>query len=160
MRAADPRFQGQLFELAINPGRRTVRVGAAAALIAGHKQVTPEAVGRITPQLLATRIEGVASRLLLLVALRAEIDQVLKIAEALSTVDKRRVLLLLAIWILRERDATAAERIARMLPANHAGVKWALAGAKGKLGDTALDDLGDPISVDQVLLFMGPKKKR
>ena len=47
-----------------------------------------------------------------------------------------------------------------MLPANHAGVKWALAGATGKLGDTTLDDLGDPISVEQVLLFLGPKKKK
>lgn len=74
--------------------------------------------------------------------------------------EKRRVLLLLLIWIVRERDASAAERIARMLPANHAGVKWALAGAEGKLGDTALDDLGDPISVEQVFLFMEPKKKR
>jgi hypothetical protein len=70
------------------------------------------------------------------------------------------VLLLLAIWIVRDRDPAAAERIARMLPTNHAGVKWALAGAKGKLGDTTLDDLGDPISVEQVLLFMVPKKKK
>jgi hypothetical protein len=47
-----------------------------------------------------------------------------------------------------------------MLPTNHAGVKWALAGAKGKLGDTALDDLGDPISVEQVLAFMRTKKRK
>lgn len=159
-RAAEPRFQGQLFELAVSPGRRTVRVNSAGALLAGHGQVTPETVGRITPQLLATRIEAVASRLMVLVALCAEIDQIVKAAEVLSTVEKRRVLLLLAIWIVRDRDASAAERIARMLPANHAGVKWALAGAKGKLADTALDDLGDPISVEQVLLFMGPKKKK
>ncbi|WP_279360071.1 hypothetical protein [Methylobacterium indicum] len=160
VRAADPGFQGQLFDLAVNPGRRTVRVNAAGALLAGHEQVLPETLSRITPQLLATRIEAVASRLLLLVALRAEMDQVLKAAEALSTIEKRRVLLLLAIWIVRERDASVAERIARMLPANHAGVRWALAGGKGKLGDTALDDLGDPTSVEHVLLFMGPKKKQ
>jgi hypothetical protein len=43
---------------------------------------------------------------------------------------------------------------------NHVGVRWALAGAKGKLDDTALDDLGDPISVEQVLSFMRPKKKK
>lgn len=160
VRVADPRFQGHLFDLAVNPGRRTVRVNAAGALLAGHVQVTPETVSQITPQLLATRIEAVASRLLLLVALRAEMDQVFKAAEALSTIEKRRVLLLLAIWIVRERDASAAERIARMLPANRTGIKWALAGAKGKLGDTALDDLGDPISVEQVLFFMGPKEKK
>lgn len=61
---------------------------------------------------------------------------------------------------IRDRDALAAERIARMLPANHVGVKWALAGAKSKLDETALDDLGDPVSVEQVFLFMRPKKKR
>jgi hypothetical protein len=160
VRAADARFQGQLFDLAVNPGRRTVRLAAAGALMAGHEQVTSEIVSQITPQLLATRIEGISSRLLLLVAVRAKVDQVLKAAEALSTMEKRRVLLLLAIWIVRERDTSAAERIARMLPANHIGVKWALAGAKGKLADTALDDLGDPISVEQVLFFMGPKKKK
>lgn len=160
VRAADSRFQDQLFELAVSPGRRTVRLAAATALMVGHQQVAPEIIGRITPQLLATRIEGVASRLLLLVALRSEIHELIKAAQALSTMEKRRVLLLLAIWIVRERDAIAAERIARMLPPNHAGVKWALAGAKGKLGDTALDDLGDPIAVEQVLSFMGPKKQR
>jgi hypothetical protein len=159
VRAADPRFQGQLFDIAVNPGRRTVRIAAAGALLAGHGHVVPETVNRITPLLLATRIEAVTSRLLLLVTLRAEMDQVFKAAEALSIIDKRRVLLLLAIWIVRDRDAPAAERIARMLPANHSGVKWALAGAKGKIDDTALDDLGDPISVEQVLLFMRPKKK-
>lgn len=37
--------------------------------------LTPETVNRITPRLLATRIEGVASQLLLLlVAVRAEMD--------------------------------------------------------------------------------------
>lgn len=160
VRAADPRFQGQLFDIAVNPGRRPVRVNAAGALLAGHGHVVPQTVNRITPQLLATRVEAVTSRLLLLVALCAEMDQVFKAAEALSIIDKRRVLLLLAIWIVRDRDAPAAERIARMLPANHSGVKWALAGAKGKIDDTALDDLGDPISVEQVMWFMRPKEKK
>ena len=160
VRGADPRLQGQLFELAVSPGRRTMRLAAAGAPLAGHEQVTPEAIIRITPQLLATRIESVASRLLLLVTLCAEVKEVVEAAELLATNEKRRVLLLLAIWIVRDRDPAAAERIARMLPTNHAGVEWVLAGAKGKLGDTALDDLGDPISVEQVLLFMAPKKKK
>ena len=160
VRAADARFQGQLFELAVSPGRRTVRLAAAGALLSGHAQVTPDTIRRITPQLLATRIEGVASRLLLLVALRADIDEVAKVAELISTQEKRRALLLLAIWIVRDRDVTTAERIARMLPLNHVGVRWALAGAKGKLGDTALDDLGDPVSVEEVLRFMRSKKKQ
>jgi hypothetical protein len=159
VRAADPQFQAKLYELAVSPGRRIVRQAATAALMVGYEQVVPEIVERITPQLLGSRIESVASRLLLLVAARGEIDQLLKAAEALSTSAKRRVLLLLAIWVVRDRDTSAAYRIARMLPANHAGVKWALAGAKGKLDDTTLDDLGDPISVEQVLLFMRQKQK-
>ena len=47
-----------------------------------------------------------------------------------------------------------------MLPANHIGVEWALAGAKGKLEETSVDDLGAPNSVEQVLLFMRPKEKK
>lgn len=35
---------------------------------------------------------------------------------------------------------------------NHLGVGWALAGGVGKLGDTALEDLSDPISVKQTLI--------
>jgi hypothetical protein len=156
VRNADRRFQDQLFELAVNPGRRIVQLAAAGALMSGYQRVAPEIVGRITPQLLETRPEGVASRLLLLGALRGEIDEVVKIAKALSTIDKRRVLLLLAIWVVHKRDASAANRIVRMLPANHPGVNWALTGANGKLDDMALDDLGDPMSVEQVLLFMPP----
>ncbi|MBP6013292.1 MAG: hypothetical protein KBA31_13790 [Alphaproteobacteria bacterium] len=160
VRAADSSFQERLFEIAVSPGRRIVRFAAATALMIGYEQVTPETISRITPQLLGTRIEGVASRLLLLLSVRSEIDDVIKVAEALSAIEKRRVLLLLAIWVVRDRDAGAAERIARMLPPNHAGVRWALAGAKGKLDDTALDDLGDPISVEQVLSFMQRKKRK
>jgi hypothetical protein len=160
VRAADLRFQTHLLELAVNPGRRIVRQAAATALMVGHERVAGDVVARITPRLLQGRIESVASRLLILLAARAEIDHVLEVAEALSTNDKRRVLLLLAIWVLRDRDPSTADRVARMLPTNHPGVKWALAGAEGKLGDTMLDDLGDPISVEQVLSFMSPKQKK
>jgi hypothetical protein len=71
---------------------------------------------------------------------------------------KRRVLLLLVIWMLRDRDRPAAERIAGMLPAKHAAVTWALGEPVGKFKEALLDDLGDPTSVEQVLLFMKPKK--
>lgn len=160
VRVADARFQGDLFELAVSPGRRTMRQAAANALMVGHEYVVPEVVGQINQQLLLTRIEVVASRLLLLMAARGTIEQVMEIVEAISTSEKRRVLLLLVIWVVRDRDASAADRIARMLPVNHAGVRWALAGAQGQLDDAALDDLGDTSSVDQVLLFMRPSEKR
>ena len=68
--------------------------------------------------------------------------------------------MLLTIWVLRDRDTSAADKIARMLPINHPGVKWALAGGAGKIADAALDDLGDPSSVEQVFHFMRLKKKK
>lgn len=106
------------------------------------------------------KAEVIAARFFLLLTLRGESDSLVKAAEKLSTSNKRRVLLLLAIWILIDHDHQVAEQIARMLPANHPGVMWALAGAEGELGDTVLDDLGDPISVEQVLRFMQPKQKK
>lgn len=108
VRATAPRFQGQLFELAVNPGRRIVRQTAAQALIVGYEHVAPEIVARITPQLLGTRIEGVASRLLLLVALRGEIGHIVKVAEALSTNEKRRV-----PAASRDLDSSRAGRVGR-----------------------------------------------
>jgi hypothetical protein len=39
-------------------------------------------------------------------------------------------------------------------------VAWVLAGANGKFDESVLDDLGDQLSDDGVLLFMATKKKR
>jgi hypothetical protein len=153
-------LQMRLFELAVTPGRATVRRSAAHALLAGRDQVAPEVIALITPQILSTRTEAVASRLLLLLALRGDVSVVLDMAAALATNDKRRVLLLLAIWILRDQDRPMAERIAALLPANHAAVGWALGGATGEFRGDLLDDLGDPLATEQVLQFMKPKKPK
>lgn len=158
--SADMRFQEDLFGLAVNPGRSIVRLAAMNALLTHIEKVATEIVALITPELIQTRMEGLASRLLLLAAARGEMGNILPIAEALATNLKRRVLLLLAIWALPERDAQTAQRIANMLPVNHVGVQWALAGGTGRMSETALDDLGDPICVTEVLKFMQPTEKR
>ena len=159
-RSASEQFQDRLFELATNPGTRDVRLRAAHALLVASEFAEPRLLEAITPQLVMTKIEPVASRFLLILALRGDTDQLLKCAESLATHDKRRVLLLLAIWAVRDRDVAAAERIASMLPTNHVAAKWALAGGTGKLADAALDDLGDPISVEQVNFFMKRERKK
>jgi hypothetical protein len=94
----------------------------------------------------------VASRLLLLLAMRGELSVVLDTAAVLATNDKRRVLLLLVIWIMCERARATAERIAVLLPANHPAVGWVLGGRTGKFRDDLLDDLGrvDEFSIDDV----------
>lgn len=156
---AEERFQEALMDIALNPGDKSIRQLAANALLAGHGRIVPSVLQCITPKVLTSKIPRVASRLLMLLACAGEADAVLKAAETLSTSSTRRVLLLLAIWVLREHDQQLAERIGRMLPFNSVGVSWALAGGKGNVRDTALDDLGDPICVDQVLQFMQPKTK-
>jgi hypothetical protein len=55
------------------------------------------------------------------------------------------------------KDRATAERIAVLLPANHRAVGWVLGGCAGKFMNDLLDDLGDPLSVEQVLHFMKPK---
>lgn len=156
--SASESFQRRLFDLAVSPGRRTVRLAAVSALLGGHESVVAEIVAMITPSLVRTRIEGVASRLLMLSAAQGDVDQILGIAADLATHPKRRVLLLLAIWVLSERDGPTAQRIAEMLPMDHVGVKWALAGGQGELIETALDDLGDTFSVAEVRRFLRPQK--
>ncbi|OEZ90509.1 hypothetical protein JAB8_19520 [Janthinobacterium sp. HH106] len=151
--------QARLLDLALNPGRKAVRRAAVHALMAVADHVAPDVIARISARDVSRRIEPVASRLLLLLAKRGDLPHVLAIAETLATNDKRRVLLLLVIWVMRARDLPTANRIATMLPANHPAVAWALAGSDGKFDETMLDDLGDQLSDEEVLLFMAPKKK-
>jgi len=152
-------MQELLLDLAVNPGRMRVRRAAAHALMVCFDRVVLEVVGRISPSVIATEIESVASRLLILVALRGDFHQNLSIAESLATNHNRRVLLLLVIWFMRDRDQVTAHRIATMLPAGHAAVLRTLAGANAEITSEMLDDLGDQLNADEVLLFMVPKKK-
>ena len=156
---AEVRFQDALMDIALNPGDKRIRQLAAHALMVGHEHILSSVLQRITPEVLTSKISRVASRLLVLLTCAGGTDAVLKAAEILSSSSTRRVLLLLAILVLREDDAQLAERIGRMLPPSSAGVTWALAGGGGVLHDTALDDLGDPACVAQVLQFMQPNNK-
>lgn len=157
---AEERFQDALMDIALNPGDKWIRQLAAHALLVGHERIVPSVLERITPRVLTGKIPRVASRLLLLLTWAGEDEAILKAAEKLSTSSTRRVLLLLAIWVRREHDQGLAERIGRMLPTGSLGISWALAGGEGKLGDTALDDLGEPACIDQVLQFMQPTRKK
>ncbi|RKG49104.1 hypothetical protein D7X30_39950 [Corallococcus sp. AB011P] len=158
VREGGSNLQERLFDLAVNPGRLTVRRAAASALLRGLDHVTWQVVARITPQFLETRVEAIASRLLLLLASKGELDAVVMAAATLAVNAKRRVLLLLAIRVLRDRDRPTAERIAGMLPKSHVTVAWALGSDIGEVKAQLFEDLGDPLSIEQVLDIMKPKK--
>ena len=119
--------------------------------------MAPEVIQRVTPDLLATRVEPVAANLTLLFAWRADVEGVVRSAQALATNAKRRVLLLLMARIVKDRYAGAARAIAAMLPADHPGVAWALSGEPSQAHDAMLADLGEPSICAQVLILMKPK---
>lgn len=156
VRLADVGYQERLFDVAVAPGNAAVRRAAANALVTQSQHVVPEVLAKVTPDVIRTRLHGVAAWLLLLAALCGDTERLLHISAELATHSHRRVFLLLMIWVLVERDAALAQRVAGLLPAKHAGVLWALSGGKGELGKSVLDDLGDAVSVAQVLKIMGP----
>lgn len=155
---SDRSFQTRLFELATSPGRLTFRRSAAHALLVCFEHAMQETLAQITPQLLIALVEDIASRLLLLLSMKGRKNDLLNAVKTLTTHAKRRVLVLLAIWGGREQSPLVAIEIASMLPANHVAVIWALEGAQEPLNETHFEDLGDPHSVEQVLLFMQPKQ--
>jgi hypothetical protein len=159
VRKSGSTFQERLFELAVNPGRLPVRQAATYALLQAGEVLVPELIAQITPELLATRVEPVAVNLTLLFAWRAEVKAICLMAEVLATNRKRRVLLLLMIWLVKDRDTTIAQKLAGMLPSHHSGVAWAL-GEKINAADVGvLADLGDPVICAQVFHYMKPKKE-
>ncbi len=54
----------------------------------------------------------------------------------------------------RDRDSDLADRLSVLLPLNHPAVPWAL-GQGGEMSDEDLADLGSPISVGEVLHYLG-----
>lgn len=157
-KSAGVSVQDRLFDLAVTPGNVAVRRSAASALLSAGEQVSATVVSRITADLLATRYEPVAVNLTLLLAWLGAVPTVVAIAELLATNPKRRVLLLLIVWLLRDRGDGAAETVAAMLPAQHPALAWAL-GKKIKNPDDALiADLGEPGICKQVLIYMQPAK--
>lgn len=156
---ADIDMQEILFDLAIAPGQMPVRRAAAQALMAGFEFLAPELIARISPAIVTTKIEPVAARLISLVAARGDTENILMIAQALATNSKRKVFLLLFIWLMRGRHQSTADQIERLLPASHPAVEWAKGGATEDVDEGMLEDLGDELSTDQVLQIMGRKKK-
>jgi hypothetical protein len=147
-------MQNRLFDISVEPGRAHVRSSAAHAMLQAAEQLDPAIIDKITPRLLATRYEPVAGVLAILIAWRGEIASIRTAAEEIATNAKRRVLLLLIVWVLKDRDQQVAEEIAAMLPANHKAVAWALGGELVNVDDSMIADLGDHPVCAEVLKYM------
>jgi hypothetical protein len=150
-------MQLKLFDLAVNRGRQRVRSSAALALLNAAELIDQTVVDKISPDLIANRIVSVASVLALLLGLRGSAPNLMDTAKELATNSKRKVLLLLVIWQLKDRDQQVAKDIANMLPPNHKAVAWALGGSLSDVEDATLADLGGPAACSEVLEYMNIK---
>jgi hypothetical protein len=150
---ATPHMQQKLLDLAVGPGRRDVSRAAVGALLARAKKVAPAVIAGIHSDAIATLAEPVAVKLAMLLAWKGELDVIQTVAKALATNDRRRVFLLLIVRILAARDRALAETVAAMLPPNHKAIPWAF-GEEVHVTDDLLDDLGDPLSVEEVLPYL------
>ena len=147
-------FQTRIFDLAVEPGRASVRKSAAYALLHAGSELDQELIDAITPQLISTRYEPVAAVLALLLGWRGRIAAIRSAAEEIAPNAKRRILLLLTVWTLADRDHRVAEEIAAMLPAGHRAVEWALGGTLDKVEDDLIADLGEHAVCVEVLKYM------
>ncbi len=147
-------MQKRLFELAVAPGRAEIRTSAAYALRSVGEEINQSVVDEITPRLIATRYEPVAAVLAILLGWRGDISALRAAAEELATNPKRRILLLLMVWLLKDRDELVAEEIAAMLPPDHVAVAWALGRPLTNVDDAAIADLGDAAVCTEVLTYM------
>ncbi|MGV9008899.1 nSTAND3 domain-containing NTPase [Brevundimonas sp.] len=149
-------WRERLFELADAPGRGSVRRAAAQALLGVHDQVSPELAARITRETLALRAPIVASRFALLLAVSADRDDVLHVARATAGHVGRRVLLLLMIWALKDRDVELANEIAALLPSGHVGVALARGRVTEPIEEAAIANLGDAVICKEALRWINP----
>lgn len=150
------RFQERLFELAVASGHSALGREASSALLMAYENVSPELIARITPAILASSTESVAVSLILLFSWWAEPGVVRKTAQELATNRSRRLLLVLVIWAVKERDMSLAEQIANMLPAQHVAVAWALGrgSTNDAIDDSTLVGLGSSTIVAEILKYI------
>lgn len=156
--AAAPAFQQKLFDLAITPGRLTIRRAASRTLLAAGETLRPELIALITPNLIISRTAGVASDLALLLAWRGEISVIEESGKMLATRAGRRVFILLLILVVKDHNPALTERLTAMLPTNHPSVQWVIGGDASQYSATMLDDLGGPEEVAAVLPYLAPQE--
>lgn len=155
----DTPAQTQLFTLATTPGRESIKCAAAHALLVAYESIEQDIPSRITAELLIREPASVSLRFTFLLAAAGENEAVLQTARELMKDRRALVLLVPMLWVMSERDSSAAELIAHLLPPNHVGVAWARTIPHIPIEPGVLDDLGDPIRVHAVQEWFEPPQK-
>jgi hypothetical protein len=103
---------------------------------------------------------NVAASLVLVAAYRGRSEFVVELAQYLAARPKRRVLVLLAIWLTREERPEVAEALEALLPTGHAAIAWLRSGPATIADDEFVKDLGDPAVCQEVLRWLNPKEPK
>lgn len=151
-------MQERLLDRAVTPGRVPLRRAAAHALVFQSERLDGAVVAAIDAETIATRLPSVATSLTLIAAYRGGDEFVLEFAQLLAARPKRRVLVLLAIWIIREQRPQLAEALEALLPKNHPAIAWLRTGPASIAVDDLVKDLGDPATCEEVLRWLNPEK--
>jgi hypothetical protein len=153
-------MQERLLDRAVTPGRAPVRRAAAHALVFQSESLDVAVVAAIDAETVATRMPVVGASLALTAAYRGGDEFVLNFARLLAAHPKRRVLVLLAIWVTREKRPQLAEALEALLPKDHPAIAWLRAGPASIADDALIKDLGDPATCQEVLRWLNPKENK
>jgi hypothetical protein len=153
-------MQKRLLERACAPGRQAVRRAAAHALVFKSESLDPTVVSAIDVETAATRMPSVAAALVLVVGHRGSDQFVLEFAQVLAARSKRRVLVLLAIWLTRDDRPGLSAELETLLPTGHTAVAWLRTGPAKAAEDALVKDLGDPAICNEVLRWLNPKEAK
>lgn len=153
-------MQNRLLERACSPGRQQVRRTAGQALVFQSEKIDPSVVASIDAETAATRMPSVAAALMLIVAYRGPDHFVFEFAQALAARPKRRVLVLLAIWLTRDERPGLSAELEALLPTGHPALSWLSTGPAKAAGDDLVKDLGDPAICKEVLRWLNPKEAK
>ncbi len=153
-------MQERLLHRACSPGRPAVRRAAAHALVFKSESLDAAVVADIDAATVATRMPSVAASLVLVAAYRGPSAFVIELAQYLAAHPKRRVLVLLAIWLTREERPEVAEGLEALLPTGHAAIAWLRSGPATIADDQLVKDLGDPAVCQEVLRWLNPKEPK
>ncbi|WP_339709834.1 hypothetical protein [uncultured Sphingosinicella sp.] len=153
-------MQERLLDRAVTPGRASVRRAAAHALVFKMESLDAAVVAAIDAETVTTRMPSVAASLVLAAAHRGGDEFVFEFAQLLAARPKRRVLVLLAIWMTREQRPRLAEALEGLLPTEHPAIAWLRTGPASIAVDDLVKDLGDPATCQEVLRWVNPKEAK
>ena len=158
--ASTAQVRSRLWAIGIEPIPRWVRVDAIHGLSVA-RVVEPALVAEVTVSVLLRQPAVVAAAATCLLARHAEAEVVFNTIEAVAQSNKRRALLLIAATLLDERGRRdVADRLLRLLPADHPARNVLGLSDGDELPNGALDDLGSVRVRKAVTDWLGDRFKR